>query len=416
MSKLTLVIFQTIFFGFLAVQFRVTMTSENVEASILSARWSMQGFTHEEQTVLREVMVWLVEWAKRRGIYCNRDVGFITSPILEVMIAVSSFNARELSLPFSRFSLIKHFFTFFTRWKLNEASVGGDCCGLSNQLDGSVIDEAEGIDSEVDEESRLKRTSLIQTTEPEINVERTGLLSTADDNDEVHPHKRHRYELGQIRDIRRFYDVENDQLRRIAIQADDRTYPSSLDFLDVLSVVDPLDKSVNLSIKVLESHKKLIVQELVRAEMLLSDSVGDDEDYTLGPESEILEKAPLRVSSLYIVFDISAESDEIRSEVADTVEDQSWFLIQEIQAYHGVMVIPISNRNSSKVVVGVNFIKNEPYTAMEGTTIDFFGPLSRVLLRTRKVLFSREDFVSRFSKKFSVKASILRNEEFRDID
>ena len=393
------------------------MTSNLIGDEIDHPDWTDYDGPEEWGPMCRSLLKWISRWAKQRSLYSDRDLGFLTIPILKVMVMCSCDSARRISLGKDIRTLIKHFFSTFATWKFNECSVAADCCGISELMDGSVIDDGEALDSDIDDHNSGKRIVSVVNEDSVGTTSGHVLSATGDDNDEVHPHKRHRYELGQIRDIRRFYDVENDQIHRIAVDSSQRSYPSSLDCLDSLSVIDPQNESINLAIKVLESHRKLIVQELIRADHLLSDSLGDDEEVLIGPESEILRRADFRESTGYIIFDVESSSSDIRSIVTDTVEDETWFMVQELQSFYGVMVVPhperriTSDGQTVQVIVGINFVANDPYSAKAGVQLDLSGPISRVLVRSRRKLHNLEDYSVKLSNKFSVSARIATQVE-----
>jgi hypothetical protein len=364
---------------------------------------------------------WLIRWAKARRVFSDKDIGFLTRNMLVTMVKVCVDNTLRTRVN-NCGAFVKHFFSTFARWRFNECSIAGDCCSpagdnTTGTLNGSLIDEYEGIDSDIEGANSGQRVEAFASSERSDTDPNRHLPAVADDNDEVHPHKRRRYELGQIRDIRRFYDVENTYPLRIAVP-DDQEYPISLDRLDALSIVDPSDPHVNIAIRVLESHKKMIVQELVRADMLLCDLKISEEWDVLKHGTHVIKLAELPECTCYIVFTIHSEDSDVRSEVAQIVEEQTWFLIQEVQAFHGVMVTPFnemikSDSTSLQVVVGIDFVSDEPYSAQDGVHLDFSGPMSRVLLRARKTVQSREDFESRFSKRLSVSTALVPRKNFR---
>ena len=375
-----------------------------------------------ELEIAVSAIIWLEAWSEARGIFSSSNCGFITSEMLFVMVSLCCVRLKDSNSSLSRLGLVRSFFRTFGNWRFNECSVAGDCCNLArvrgdpSHMNGSMIDENEQLDSDCDESSKtLSRAG--ETASDSSTVEHKHLSTTADENDEVHPHKRHRYDLGQIRDIRRFHEVDNEFVERVSLAPGGHKYPSSLDFLDAFSVMDPFNPEVNLAIRVLESHRKLIVQELVRADQLLCDSVGDDESFILSTDSEILKPANRFNCTAYLVFEISSDVEDIRKEVVKHIEEQTWFLIQEIQAFHGLMVTPFSQYiqktpTVSQVVVGIDFVEDEPYWARDKVELDFSGPLSRTLLRARKALHKHDDFVSRFSKKFTVTAQLLPRDKF----
>jgi hypothetical protein len=387
---------------------------------LLVSQYGDLNSSHCETLV--DTIVWLLQWSRNRGIYSATNCGFLTDHMLTVMVCIIFMRSLGTHRTLNKRQLIKSFFSIFASWKFNESSVAGDCCGIARlqndpcEAAGSIIDEFAKLDSD-DEELEQVHSSTVWAPVDTPQPHHKDLATSADDNDEVHAHKRHRYELGQIRDVRRFHEVENQRFERVSLIPGGEQYPSNLDFLDAFSVMDPLDPEVNLAIRVLESHKKLILQELVRADQLLCDSVGDDDSVLFGPDSDILRPADRFDCSAYIVFAISSEFEDVRAYISNIVEEQTWFFMQEIQAFHGVMVTPFSdcvskNKTTQQVVVGISFVQDEPYWATENVNLDFSGPMSRALLRARKALNKREDFESRFSKKFTVTAKLLSQQEF----
>ena len=360
----------------------------------------------------------LVKWSESRQIFGD---GFLTREIILVMLCSLCPNR-----PSSPFLLLQRFFRHFSsQFEFNEASVAAHVCGLTGTVEdgyyGSVINEEEGIDSDADEDLRRMRLARkisrnISETDPEDSGEpqHSHLAISANENDDVHPHKRLRFELGQIRDIRRFYAVENTRVQKISI-APDKKFKNFLDFLDVITVCHPSPgydlpegEHVNIAVRTLESHKKLILQELIRANMLVSDCVGDD--FTLLSEILTKEKYLKNNIQIFCKFEIESKEDEIACVVASVVDEQVWFLVQELQATHGVMVIPIpAKNNSTEISVGLNFVKEEPYGATEGTEIDLLGPMSRVMLRCKKLLKERPEYEEKLRGKFIVRSRVVRN-------
>jgi hypothetical protein len=155
----------------------------------------------------------------------NVDAGFLTHDIISLMVAFAVQKASS-SMPLSVFELLKKFFIIFSsEFEYNESSVASAVSrcpiGEDGTIFGSAINEEEGIDSDVDDDFRWKRISRKNKTDDVVGDDgsspvdhqtsaiTTSLSGHANDNDEVHPHKRQRFELGLIRDIRRFYEVEN---------------------------------------------------------------------------------------------------------------------------------------------------------------------------------------------------------------
>jgi hypothetical protein len=349
----------------------------------------------------------LIKWSISRGIFGD---GFLTREIIIVMLV-----SITPSTPISSFELCKKFFRFYSsEFDMNESSVASHVSRLAGSpqdgLYGSMINEDEGIDSDVDDDLRRVRLDRKHPKHTEADDENIhSLLSTnANENDDVHPHKRLRFELGQIRDIRRFYAVENSILKKISALTSNQ-FDNFLDYLDVITVCHPGhdQTSVNLAVRVLESHKKLIVQELVRANMLVSDCVGDEVDkvYHLLTE-KIADKKNCDIQ-IFCIFETETNDEEIREIVFSVVRDQVWFFVQEMQATHGVMVVPIAQ--GEHVSVGLIFVTDDPYSATEGAEIDLIGPISRVMLRAKKIIKERSDYAE-IQGKFKVRSRVVRNE------
>ena len=363
----------------------------------------------------------LTKWAERRCLLSLPKGGFLSVEMIEIMLARVIQTLANLDDPETLVRVLKAFFSAYTNWNFNECSVAQDCCRVSC-ISGappiaSAIDDLEFMDSDCDnEDNGASVPKVSHQSNSDTNVAK-DLSLTGDDNDEVHPRKRMRYELGQMRDVRRFYDVETTKFKRIAINPDQEPFPGVLDYLDSMSVIHPLSGE-NLAIRVLESHKKIILQEIARANNLLSDAIGDDVGVLLGEKSELLKQVQYRESTCYIVMEIVSESDTVRSEVSSTVEDFTWFLIQETQAFHGVLITPhpcqvTVDDSTVRIVVGIDFVSTDPYSCVKGATADFAGPICRVLLRSRSVIHERPDFSTDFHKRFHVKGYLTKTNPFR---
>ena len=354
-------------------------------------------FTNEQNEMIRHSMSFLLEWARSRRVLSMQgsDNGYLTRDILSMMLLVCvSRNVKSWTVT----GILKSFFSAYSLWNYNEGSVGKDCCRASGGQRGSFIDETEGLDSEVDDNSSMST--------PRRAEETASLGLIADDNDEVHPHKRLRYELGQIRDIRRYYEVDNTRVKKISMKENDEF--SALDWLDVLSVMHPTE-DVNLAVRILESHRKLIVQEMLRAHHIITD-VSEVTD-----TSELLKPLAFRPAFSYIAFQVKADTNFILSTVASVIENQNWFLIQEVQAHAGLLVTPCEGyyklkdgSTSALILTGITFVSEGPYSACEGLEVDLSGPMSRVLVRSRKILRDRADYATTLEKRFSVTCGVVR--------
>ena len=344
---------------------------------------------HQNETeLIAESMNALTEWAQARRVFSSlSENGFLSLETLAIMFLVTLEREKRSNKERTVLSLVKKFFEQYSMWNYNEGSVGSHCCRPAG-FEASFILEKEGLDS--DDEER----------DPPTPQESSSLN---DESDEVHPHKRLRYELGQIRDIRRYYEVENSKVAKISIRENHDGF-AALDWLDVVSVMHPCE-DVNLAIRVLESHKKLIVQEMLRAHHILEDQV-------TGIPEALVSKTPYRRASSYIVFQIRAESEFILHSVASVVDNQNWFLIQELQAHAGILLTPSGRFHqlqdgSAIVITGLTFVSDEPYSAVQGLRVDVSGAMSRVLVRSRKLFRDRSDFV-KMEKKFSVTCKVVR--------
>ena len=314
---------------------------------------------------------WLTHWAINRQIYSEyADAGFLTKDILSVMLFLTFKRLQSLDVPITKFSLIKTFISMYATWNYNECSVASQCC-RPDGVCGSLIHEKEGLDSETDD-------------------------------DDIHPSKRSRSDLGQIRDLRRFYEVDVNWVKKIALNSD---FSDRLDYIDSMTVVHPTKLDVNLAIRVLESQKKLILQELARADLFLADSVGDDQDMILTTIAEPID--PFRGSRMFVVFELSADTDAILNIITNAIISENVFLIQETQAFQGVMVIPVPNPIERNIVTGFLFPSVYPYNASSGLKLDFNGPMSRVLLRAKQQIQQRDDY-DQLAGKFSIRARIKR--------
>ena len=378
-------------------------------------QWILAFLSSDHLSSFQSAQDTIVCWAKTRCIHSAPTGGFLDDSILSVMLCVAFLQLKKNLSVVTCHSLVVEFFRTFTNWSYNECSLAADTCGLAfdgPDSRGHAIDELEGIDSDCEGAVSPKRAPRNPDSEMKEPEQHKDLAITGDDNDEVHPHKRLRYELGQMRDVRRFYDVENDFVKRIAVDEEMRKFPTVLDHLDAFSVIHPVSGE-NLAIRILESHKKIILQELARAYNLVADSIGDDPDILFGESSELMKPVAFRESTFYIVFRITSPVLEIVEEISHIIQEESWFLVQEIQAFHGVMVTPHPAPVSGQVVVGMDFLADEPYSARGGAEIDFSGPMSRMLLRARSRIHSLPDFSLRLSDKFQIKSVLTSDDPFR---
>ena len=383
--------------------------------------WFEQWLSQFEESLresVRYALNFLVDWSKCRQILGD---GFLTVEIIAMMLV----HIFPITNP-SPFGIVQKFMRYYScEFEMNEASVASQVCRPSGNEEegyyGSLINEDEGIDSDVDEELRhlrLSRRKNPETAEPDdvSATEHHSLLSkSANENDDVHPHKYLRYELGQIRDIRCNLIVENSRVKKIGYKVD-HTFKHSLDLLDVLTVCHPSPgcelaegEHVNLAVRVLESHKKIILQELVRANMMICDCIGDDPSTIFQilstPIGSDRENECQFICELQVV---SFDDEETALVVSRVLQEQSWFFVQEMQAICGVMVIPLTPTQDT-VRIGLTFVCDEPYGAMEDQEIDLIGPISRVMLRSKKCLEDRFDYAEKLHGKFTVQSRVVEN-------
>ena len=391
---------------------KVTSDSEAMRALIIPSfirevHSLIQGYKGNAEVV--ESLKIIFEWAEGRKILSNGDCGYFTKPMLAYLFVAT---IERTGHALSPIDYLRRFFEGYSNWNFNECSVGSFCCGLGRSQ-GSMIDEQEGIDSDYDEESRAKR--LVSS-----NVSET-LLASTDENDEVQPHKRHRFDLGAIRDLRRFYDVDNTRVSQVSADGKKTKccLDNPLDKLDVFRVMHPSEPGINLGLRMLESHRKIIHQEFLRAQMLLEDvhDIGSVLPDLLAPKREVLD------TTISIVVQVASEDRNVSLSVSSVIENQAWYLVQELQAHYGLLVIaapnPISHLPSLRPetkglksilsnVVGLSFPSDSPYSADSGVEIDLTGPLSRLLMRTRQVLRGRPDW-DRLEKRFIISCLVVRD-------
>jgi hypothetical protein len=314
--------------------------------------------------------------------------------MLALLLVYVTRDAARMGLPINRLVYVKRFLLTFSDWNFNEGSVASFCCGLTGENIGSAINEHEGIDSD-DESIANRRTSQ----------ESSSVLGSTED--EVHPHKRLRFELGQIRDLRRFYEVENSRIDAVSFNSATSVEDNPLDSrkADVFTVFHPMEPGVNLGIRMLESYRKLIIQEIRRARFLLED-VMDDVDSTYDSLMEPIDRissCPVRVN-----IDINSDSSQVASILSRIILDQSWFLVQELQAFSGVLVVPPCEVVGHVCSVGLAFPKDVPYGAHGGIELDLSGALSKHLMRIRRSLQDRPDWRDKLEGKFSISCDVQK--------
>lgn len=391
---------------------KVTRDSEAMRALIIPSflrrvQSLIRGYTGNPEVV--ESLKIVFEWAKVRKILSDGDCGYFTKPTLAYLFVA---NIERTGFALSPIDFLRRFFEEYSNWNFNECSVGSFCCGLG-QSQGSMIDEREGIDSDYDEESRAKRLVGSNVSE--------SLLASTDENDEVQPHKRHRFDLGAIRDLRRFYDVDNTRVSQVSADGKKTRFSSDnpLDKLDVFRVMHPSEPGINLGLRMLESHRKIIHQEFLRAQMILEDV----HDITSVLPELLAPKREIPNTTISIVVQVASEDQNVSLSVSSVIENQAWYLVQELQAHYGLLVIqapnPMSHLPSLRPetkglksilsnVVGLSFPSDSPYSAQSGVEIDLTGPLSRLLMRTRQMLKGRPDWV-RLEKRFIISCQVVRD-------
>ena len=413
---------------------KVTRDSSAMRALIIPRLYRyLADFNRDpiRQAAFHSAIEVVIRWGvHRKVVSLTSDNGFLTPGVVAVMMVVTINHATKVKSPLTTANLVRHFFAIFSDWHYNESSLASFCGAVAADYHGTTIEDHEGIDSDGDD-PEVRRKRIDKGKRAVVGSPANSLANCADDNDEVHPHKRMRYELGQIRDLRRFYDVENSKVQPICVEADvGKRSITGLDWLDAVTILHPTD-DVNLAVRVLESHRKLIVQELLRARNILADSIESDESFLYGEDSELMQDLPLvRESTCYIVFQVEAKSPSVRAIISSVLEDQNWFLIQEVQAHHGCLVTPTpglvkglrtidkarqnegadgdSGTRSVAVVTGVSFPVEAPYGATAGVKVDLSGPMSRVLMRTRQKLMERPDWSSSLEKQFVLSAGLVR--------
>jgi len=404
--------------------------------------------SQETRSIYVEGLTFIIRWAFNRGIYSNNpDAGYLTFDKIQLML-IYVLQSTDTQ-PTDSFKIIKKFMEKFScNFEFNESSIASNVGRCPGESFASGIDENEGIDSDVDEELRRKRLSRKEdlctsadgsaiAADESPNHPHSSLLENANDNDEVHPHKRSRYELGQIRDMRRFYEVENSRIQKISVMDRNNEFKNKLDLVDVFTVCHPfvgcelpIGEHVNVAIRVLETHKKIFIQEFSRALWYLSDC----------EDSGVLEQVAMSREELpectpKIIFQIESNTEYANSVVPDVVQSQVWFLIQELQAYQGLMVVPpcdnfdsfprmrdldsewvSTGRNIAQshpwkfvrsVTVALQFPADEPYRAKEGMNFDFASPISRVMMRIKRAIQERLDYQECLAQQFTLSCGLV---------
>lgn len=365
----------------------------------------------------------VLSWAMGRGIFDRFDNGYLTQEVLVAMMLFVMKHRLVGTPDISGFHLVRKFFNTFADWDYNEASVGGNVCIASDPY-GSTINEDEGIDSDVDEKFRANRIAQrMHATNAEEATGGDAVMNgphslKQDEDDEVLVHKRTRSDLGRIRDIRRFYtmnEMGEKYFGNIVHSGSSNPSMKPLDWLDVLLVAHPFECSefVNLAIRVQESNKKIIFQEILRARLLLEDTHCADKH--LDGLIETICHPPVERSVMSsIEICIRSENIKVAEIVGMYVADAVWFLIQELQAWQGVMVIPPSEASpvypagpgsfTQKIFIGLAFVSEAPYGARAGMKLDFMGPLMRAMTRCREKLRERPDYEKSIENRFTVEA------------
>ena len=349
--------------------------SSHLLKSGISDFWTKSISEGSDQIAFIDAKDYVVNWALSRRIFCeNIDFGFLTDEMISVMLLVVREHLQKFEIQVTVFSIVQNFYKIFSTWPFNECSVASQCC-RSHELCGSLISECEGIDSDCED----------------------------DEGEEVHPSKRFRYDLGQIRDLRRFYEIDEVPSRVVAkvSVSPGEVYIDKLDYVDCMTIVHPLHRNVNLAVRVLESQKKLIVQELTLADFLLGDSLETTQPSVLKDDDY----------QLQIVFSVTANSPKILQSITDIVILENWFLVQETQAFQGVFVIPPNSatytQNSAKISAKFDFIAEYPYNAKPGLVLDFNGPVSRAMLRARQQIKDLPNYTEELAGNFSLNAKIV---------
>ena len=331
-----------------------------------------------------ETLHFIVTWTEQRRL-STREEGFPDLSALSVCAAWSSTGAQSL------FEAVKKFFTL-ADWPWYEGSV-------ARQVDAGEFEETEEIPDTPDREDHAplaKKSRLLQ---------------------------------GHIRELARI--AECGVFSKPLALTDDEGWDaekSALEALDVMPILSPLSPSVNLAVRVLETHKKSFIQELARGRMLLSECSGNGNWH-----AELLKPLVLAQYPAYLVFQVEAEKLAIAESVMAVVECEKWFALQELQAFEGVYLRPITRRaglpplrtvkpgewvsqsacnamervmTSSTTVTaicGIAFPREYPYSASQDLKIDLNPPIVSALLRSRAALKEHRD-----DGKFFLTGGILR--------
>ena len=383
---------------------------------ILGCQQILEQISRSKVDQWRSLLDWVVGWAKRRGVFGE---GFPDVQTLAVMCA----KTLQKEFP-SFFEAVKYFFHIYESWRFGEGSVASQSGNAEKQ--GNRLREGQGIESEADEGYTASTEEGSSPREERIPI-----------------HKKPRYALAQIRDQRRIMLVggggdavrlhENDLKSGLPSW----TESNSLDAIDVMAVIAPFPPHINLAVRVLETQKKLFLQEISRSHMLLADCDGSGrwEDLLLSPMTDFGKSC-----QIYSVFQIYTSDLEISTLVSAVLEQQLWFAHQEWQGYHGLFVRPFGEplygcENLSECepgwvstgvaaamqravktgftisfVTGFCLVRDQPYGAVDGMQLDLNEPIVKTLLRVRKVLQERPDYDSSFKGRFFVTGGLIRGD------
>ena len=370
-----------------------------------------------KQAVLewREVSDWLLtRWVPHRGL------DFIEGVVIAVIAAVSEVDRRRNGQNVvDLYRSICHFFKFMAAWRFPESSVAaqiGDCF------------KGQGI---------INGAKLAQEKIP---------------SDKIPLHKKPRFAIAQIQDMQMSHEigpVGKPVALPVAQFQDEGKFPGwsyekSLDNTDPMAVISPGFPGVNLAIGVLETHKKIFIQELYRGRLLLEETQGISDAWA----AELLTDARNgAVNSVYpcdkqfpvppavICFQVEAADEEAAATVASAVQQYEFFCVQELQGYVGVFPRPwaptrgipalrkcrtgwmkpeMSAAIDKKFLVHsvTTFVceiwisKVQPFGAQDGVCLDLNEPVVKTLLRVRKLLEESPRLIGRFS----LSGGVLKNE------
>ena len=331
-----------------------------------------------------ETLEFIVTWTIRRRL-SSREEGFPDISALSVLAAWSSAGANSL------FDAIRKFYTL-ADWPWYEGSI-------ARQVDAGEFEEPEPVPN------------------------------TPDRDDHAPLAKKNRLLQGHIRELARI--AECGVYSKPLALTDDEGWDaekSALEALDVMPILSPLSPSVNLAVRVLESHKKAFIQELARGRMLVSECTGDGVWY-----SQLLQPLVLHEYPAYIVYQVEAENIATAEVVMAVVGCERWFAMQELQAFEGVYLRPITSRAvelpplrlekpgwvsqsacdamtrvmkngvTLTAICGVAFPREYPYSATTDLKLDLNPPIVSSLLRSRVALREFKD-----EGKFFLSGGILR--------